>query len=401
VVGTLGLLKDIGERRRLEEQLRQSQKMEAVGRLAGGVAHDFNNHLTVIGSYSEMLLADLGPDDPRRSDLEEIRKAAGGAAALTRQLLAFSRQQVIEPRNLDLNEIVASSGKMLTRLIGEDIELVVRTSSSPVMVRMDAGQLDQVIMNLAVNSRDAMPGGGRLTIETAEVELDQSYAAAHWPAPPGRFAMLAVSDTGIGMDEQTRDRIFEPFYTTKESGKGTGLGLATVYGIVKQSRGFIWVYSEPGHGATFKIYLPPAEGPGSEAGARPAQPVAPRGTETILLVEDSSPVRAIARQILQRQGYRVLEAPGGDAALALAGEYRPAIHLLLTDVIMPGMSGRQLAERLQAMRPETRVLFMSGYTDDAVVLHAVLEENLAYLQKPFSPDSLARKVREVLDKAGA
>jgi CheY-like chemotaxis protein len=334
--------------------------------------------------------------DPRRDNLEEIRKAAQGAAGLTRQLLAFSRQQVVEPKLVTIEEVVARAEKMLQRLIGEDVELVAVLNETPATVRIDPSQLEQVIMNLAVNARDAMPDGGKLTLETSAVELDRSYARTHWPAMPGRFAVLAVSDTGIGMTDQTRARIFEPFFTTKEMGKGTGLGLATVYGIVKQSGGFIWVYSEPEQGATFRIYLPRVdESPASIQQARSTTSVV--GTETILLTEDAPALRGTARQILERYGYTVLVAQNGTEALTLAQSCRGLIHLLLTDVVMPGMSGRELAERFTAQRPESKVLYMSGYTDDAVVRHGVLRPGIAYLQKPFTPESLAHKVREVLD----
>jgi len=376
----------------------QSQKMEAVGRLAGGIAHDFNNLLTVITSYSDLLLQDLGADDPKREDVEQVRKAAEGAAALTRQLLAFSRQQVLAPRVVSLSVVVQGVEKMLRRVIGEDVDLV--TALDPVVgsVKADVGQLEQVLMNLAVNARDAMPAGGKLTIETANVEHDPDYAREREATPVRRFVMLAVSDTGIGMDEATKARIFEPFFTTKEAGKGTGLGLATVYGIVQQSGGFIWVYSEPGHGTTFKIYLPQVEAPleGRAVGAAPGD--LPRGTETILLVEDAAAVRAVTRQVLERQGYTVLEAAHGAAALQTAAGHPGPIHLLLTDVVMPVLSGRQLADQLARLRPDAKVLYASGYTDDAVVRHGVLEAGISYLQKPFTADSLARKVREVLDR---
>ena len=391
----ISAIRDITEKRHLEEQVRQSQKMEAVGRLAGGVAHDFNNLLTVILSYTDMLLADIGARDPRADDLSEIRKAALGASSLTRQLLAFSRQQVIEPRLVNLTDIVSASAKMLRRLIGEDVTLLTGYARAELPVMIDPGQLEQVILNLAVNARDAMPTGGTLTLETATVILDDVYARDHWPIKPGRYAMLAVSDTGSGMDEATRARIFEPFFTTKEVGTGTGLGLATVYGIVKQSNGFIWVYSELDQGTTFKIYLPLVE----EGTERPIDdpPVAARGgRETILLVEDAAAVREATRQNLQRFGYTVIEAPNGAAALD-AARGAGQIDLLLTDVVMPGMSGRELAERLVETRPEIPALFMSGYTDDAIVRHGLLRPRIAYLQKPFSPDALARKVREVLD----
>jgi PAS domain S-box-containing protein len=397
--GLIGVAKDITELSRAEVQLRQSQKMEAVGRLAGGVAHDFNNLLTVISSYSELLLEGLpGEDEARRDDLGQIKKAALDAAALTRQLLAFSRQQVLEARVLDLNAIVTGAGKMLERVIGEDIRLALALDPDLGAVKVDPGQIEQVIMNLAVNARDAMPQGGKLTIETANVELDTDYTAEHSVVNPGRYVELVVSDTGVGMDEPTKRHIFEPFFTTKELGKGTGLGLATVYGIVKQSGGFLWVYSEPGAGTTFKIYFPRI----AEAESTPRRAATPppaKGSEIVLLAEDAAPVRAVARQILERNGYTVLEAPSGKAAIDIATQRHGPIHLLLTDVVMPEMSGRQLADQLTAQRPEIKVLFMSGYTNDAVVRHGVLEAGIAYLQKPFTPDGLARKVREVLDSS--
>jgi CheY-like chemotaxis protein len=370
--------------------------MEAVGRLAGGVAHDFNNLLTVIISYTDLLLEDLDRDDPKREDVTAVRKAAEGAAALTHQLLAFSRKQVLQPKVLDLNATVASTEKLLRRLIGEDIRLVAKLGSSLGRVKADPGQIEQVIMNLAVNARDARPAGGQLTIETADVAMDEAYVRGHPTAEPGRYVMLAVSDTGIGMDEQTKAHIFEPFFTTKELGKGTGLGLATVYGIVKQSGGFIWLYSEPGQGTSFKIYLPLVE-ESAQRHAMPAVAKLPRGTETILVVEDAPAVRTVIRQVLERQGYTVLEAPNGEAAFALATKHHGPIHLLLTDVVMPGVNGRQLSEQLARPRPDMLVLFTSGYTDDSVVRHGILESGIAYLQKPFTPDGLARKVREVLD----
>ena len=388
-------VRDVTEQRRLQQQLVQSQKMEAVGRLAGGVAHDFNNLLTVILSYSDLLLEDRPRDAPDREDIEQIRKAAVGASALTRQLLAFSRQQVLEPRVLDVNTVVASTEKLLTRLLGEDISLTTSLAPGLGAVKVDPGQLEQIIMNLAVNARDAMPRGGRLSIETGNVEMDESYVRGHPVAHPGPYVMLAVSDTGIGMDAVTQARIFEPFFTTKEAGKGTGLGLATVYGIVKQSGGFIWVYSEPGHGTSFKIYLPRVDEPVSRASA--AAPELVGGSETVLVVEDVAAVRAVARQMLERHGYTVLEAPDGETALRLAGKHQGPIRLLLTDVVMPEVSGRQLADQLLELRPDMKVLFMSGYTDDAIVRHGVLQEGIAYLQKPFTPETLARKVRAVLD----
>jgi PAS domain S-box-containing protein len=390
-------VRDLTDQRRLQQQLVQSQKMEAVGRLAGGIAHDFNNLLTVITSYSDLLLEDLAPTDPKREDVEQVRHAADGAAALTRQLLAFSRQQVLAPRVVNLSAVVQGVEKMLHRVIGEDVDLVTALDPNVGAVKADVGQLEQVLMNLAVNARDAMPTGGKLTLETANVEHEADYAREQEASPVRRFVMLAVSDTGIGMDEATKARIFEPFFTTKEPGKGTGLGLATVYGIVQQSGGFIWVYSEVGRGTTFKIYLPEVDAPVSSMGDAAATEL-PRGTETVLVAEDAEAVRAVTRQVLERQGYTVLEAPHGDAALALAAAHDGPIHLLLTDVVMPGLSGRQLADQLTKLRPDTRVLYTSGYTDDAVVRHGVLEAGIAYLQKPFTSGGLARKVREALDR---
>jgi len=399
LVGILGIGRDVTERVHLEQQLRQAQKMEAVGRLAGGIAHDFNNILTAITGYADLLLEDLGATDPRRQDADEIHKAADRAAGLTRQLLAFSRQQVLQPTVLEVNKLVSDLEKMLRRLLGEDVALTTQLAPTTGRVKADPGQLEQVIMNLAVNARDAMPNGGKLTLETGNVDLDESYATDHYPARAGPFVMLAVSDTGTGMSEATQAHMFEPFFTTKEKGKGTGLGLATVYGIVKQSGGFIWVYSEVGHGTTFKLYLPRVQ----ELAERASQPAqtparAARGTETVLVVEDEAPVRSVARQVLERHGYTVLEAPSAEAALDIATRYSGAIHLLLTDVVMPGLNGRELATRLADLRPDARVIFMSGYTDDAVTRHGVLEPGSAYVQKPFTPDAIARKVREVLDR---
>src|SRR6059058_3482897 len=391
-------VRDVTDQRRLQQQVLQSQKLEAVGRLAGGIAHDFNNLLTVITSYSDLLLEDLAPGDAKRDDLEQVRKAADGAAALTRQLLAFSRQQVVEPRVVSLNTVVEGLQQILRRVIGEDIELEITLAPDLGAVRADVGQLEQVLMNLTVNARDAMATGGRLTVETANAEHDPEYARDQEAAAVRRFAMLAVSDTGCGMDEATMWRIFEPFFTTKEPGKGTGLGLATVYGIVKQAGGFIWVYSEPGQGTSFKIYLPEVDATAERAGASTAPADLPRGTETVLVAEDEAAVRAVTREVLERQGYVVLEAPHGAAALDIAAQHRGPIQLLVTDVVMPGLSGRQLADRLARLRPDTKVLYVSGYTDDAVVRHGVLEAGIAYLQKPFTIDSLARKVREVLDR---
>src|SRR5436309_250970 len=346
LVGILGIGRDVTERVQLEQQLRQAQKMEAVGRLAGGIAHDFNNILTAITGYADLLLEDLAATDPRRQDADEIHKAADRAAGLTRQLLAFSRQQVLPPTVLEVNKLVSDLEKMLRRLLGEDVELSTRRAPTTGRVKADPGQLEQVVMNLAVNARDAMPNGGKLTLETANVDLDDAYAADHYPARAGPFGTLAVSDTGIGMSEETQAHMFEPFFTTKEKGKGTGLGLATVYGIIKQSGGFIWVYSEVGHGTTFKLYLPRVEELAERAAAPAQARTRPaRGTETVLVVEDEAPVRNVARQVLERHGYTVLEAPSAEAALDIATRYSGTIHLLLTDGVMPGITAGELASR--------------------------------------------------------
>ncbi len=392
----LATLRDVTDRKRLEEQLRQAQKMEAVGRLAGGVAHDFNNVLTAIFGYADLLTEEFPAGSLARQDIEEIRKAATRAAALTRQLLAFSRQQVLAPVVLSVNDLVDDVDKMLRRLVGEDVELRLTLASDAGNVRADSGQLQQVIMNLVVNARDAMPTGGKLLIETAHAELTEQYAELRPAVIPGRYVMLAVSDTGVGMDAQTKARIFEPFFTTKEKGKGTGLGLSTVYGIVKQSGGYVWVYSEPGHGTTFKLYLPRVDAP-AEPQAPPREAATVTGTETILLAEDDEILRPLTKGLLAKLGYTVLEAESADQALAVAGARQGPIHLLLADVVMPGASGRELARRLAQSRPETRVLYVSGYTDDAIVHHGMLEPGLNFLQKPFTPAALARKVREVLD----
>jgi len=387
---------DVTVRKQLEQQLIQAQKMEAVGRLAGGVAHDFNNLLTIINGYSQLLTEQISTEDPRRDQLNEILKAGERAASLTRQLLAFSRRQVLEPKILDLNSVLADLQKMLRRLIGEDIELVTTLKPKLGRVKVDPGQIEQVIMNLAVNARDAMPEGGKLYIETNDVEVDEDYAQSHSNMMPGKYVMLAVTDTGIGMDADTQARIFEPFFTTKGKGQGTGLGLAMVYGIVKQSGGFIWVYSESGQGATFKIYFPVV---GEDAlAAEPARASAKpaNGSETILVVEDEDGVRGLVCHTLKTRGYHVLEAQGAEQALKLSEQHGKPIHLLLTDVVMPHTGGKELAKFLSALHPETKVLYMSGYTDDAIVRRGILEEGTAFLQKPFAPDALVRKVREVL-----
>ncbi|HVP77376.1 MAG TPA: PAS domain S-box protein [Thermodesulfobacteriota bacterium] len=405
VTGIHAVIRDITERKQmeqekknLEEQLRQSQKIEAIGRLAGGIAHDFNNLLTVIKGYGQLSLLELKEGDPLRGNLEEIQKSSERAADLTRQLLAFSRRQVMEMKVLDLNTILQNLDKMLRRVIGEDIELVTLLTGGLGRVKIDPGQIEQVVMNLAVNARDAMPSGGKLTIETANVELDEHYARNHIDVEPGRYVMLSVSDTGVGITPEVRDRIFEPFFTTKEKGKGTGLGLSTVYGIVKQSGGNIWVYSEPGHGTTFKIYLPRVDEPLEELREKIMREELPHGSETILVVEDEEKVRALTVEILGRQGYRVLDASQGDDALAISEKHKGPIHLFLVDVVMPGISGTELAKHLMSLHPETRILYMSGYTDNVIVHHGVLEKGLNYIQKPFRIDELTRKVREVLDK---
>ncbi len=397
--GVLSTLVDLTERKRLEEQYLQAQKMEAVGQLAGGVAHDFNNLLTIISGCSELLFESLPPDDARRELVREVARAGDRAAALTRQLLAFSRRQVLAPRVLDLNALVADLSKMLRRLIGEDVELTTVLQEGLWEVTADPGQLEQVLMNLAVNARDAMPRGGRLTVETANVELGEDFARAHPEVRPGRYVLLAVSDTGVGMTPEVQARIFEPFFTTKERGKGTGLGLATVYGIVQQSGGHVTVASEPGVGTTFQVYLPRAERAGRVSVAPAGRPAA-AGSETVLLAEDDDAVRFFTRIALEQAGYAVLEATGGEEALALAERHAGPVHLLVTDVVMPRLGGRELAGRLQGRYPGLKVLFLSGYTDDAVVRHGVLHEEVNFLQKPFTPAALTQKVREVLDAPG-
>ena len=391
---------DISERRVLEQQLRQSQKMEAVGRLAGGIAHDFNNLLMVISGYSEFLLERLGPEPTLRSPAQEIASAAERASSLTRQLLAFSRKQMLAPKILDLNSVVTENLKMLTRMIGEDIDLVMVPHASLGAVRADSGQIEQVIMNLAVNARDAMPSGGKLTIETSNVTLDEEHARLHAPLRPGDYVMLAISDTGQGMDAETQSHIFEPFFTTKGP-KGTGLGLSTVYGIVKQSGGYIWVYSELGKGTTFKVYLPRVPYPGERVAPAAAVAVETHkpepGTETILLVEDEANLRYLARQFLEKQGYRVIEAADGAVAMQIVVAHEGVIHLLLTDVIMPGMNGRELAQRVSEIRPNVKVLYMSGYTENVIGQNGTLDAGIRLLQKPFNLRDLKDKVREVLD----
>jgi two-component system cell cycle sensor histidine kinase/response regulator CckA len=386
--------------RQSEEQLRQAQKMEAVGRLAGGVAHDFNNLLSVILSYGEILLADLKVGDPIRADIDQISKAALRAAGLTRQLLLFSRQQVVEPKVVELHEILSGMDKMLQRILGEDVDLLLIAPKTPGRVKADPNHIEQVILNLVVNARDAMPTGGHLTIETSNTVLDDEYASKHLPVTAGAYVMMAVSDTGTGMDAATQAHIFEPFFTTKEKGRGTGLGLSTVFGIVQQSRGSIWVYSEPGKGTTFKVYLPRVDADVDVTRPQLA-PSTLRGTETILLVEDEEAVRAVAVNILRRQGYHVIEAEHPAEALLISEQHQGAIDLLLTDVVMPRMSGSELASRLAPTRPTMKVIFMSGYTDDSVVRHGVLEAGVPFIQKPITPAVVTRKVREVLDSVVA
>ncbi len=389
----VGFIADVTEQRDLEVQLRQSQKMEAVGRLAGGVAHDFNNLLTVISGYAELLLEGGDPASAVHKDAKEIRAAARRAAALTHQLLAFSRQQILQPKVLDLNEIIRETERMLTRLIGEDIEMRTVLASDLGQVEADPGQLEQILMNLVINSRDAMPQGGKLTIATSNVRLDADYTDSHPYVTPGDYVCLAVSDTGVGMDAETCSRIFEPFYTTKEVGKGTGLGLSTVYGIVKQSRGHIEVYSEPGRGTTFKIYLPRKLSLPSNSGLQ--RPAASGGSERILLVEDDAQLRELTTAVLAAQGYAVFAAGSVEEVSAICARHN--VDLLLTDVVMPKTSGKEIAQTVSARFPGVKTLYMSGYTTDAVVHHGVLEEGIFFLQKPFTPAALAAKVREVLD----
>jgi nitrogen-specific signal transduction histidine kinase/ActR/RegA family two-component response regulator len=391
--------KEEEERKKLQAQLNQAQKMEAIGTLAGGVAHDFNNILTTIIGNTDLALMDLGKDPHRY--IVEIRKAGHRAAALTRQLLAFSRKELIRPEILDLSQLSMNLEKMLRRLIGEDIELISDYAPDPWQVEADPGQMEQVIMNLSVNARDAMPKGGKLTIEIANVELDEGYFRDHGVEDEtGPYVMLAVTDSGIGMDKETRARIFEPFFTTKEMSHGTGLGLSTVYGIVKQNKGHLWVYSEEGKGTTLKVYLPKADKgvEGVEEEQSPARSF--RGSETILVAEDDEMLRDMAREMLEGYGYRIITAENGREAMKIADSHDGPIHLLLTDVVMPGMDGRELADQLQKKLPEIKVLYMSGYTANAIAHHGVLEENVEFIQKPFTQEGLAGKVREVMDQYG-
>ena len=400
-VAVQGSARDITERKRAEEalrasqlQLQQSQKLEAIGQLAGGVAHDFNNMLTAIIGYTDLSLRRVGLENSIRRNLEETKKAAERAAALVRQLLAFSRKQILEPKVLDLNDVVKDLHKMLTRLIGENIQLATRLEANLGSVKADPCQVEQIIVNLVVNARDAMPRGGKVTIETANVTLDEQIALRHVGVRPGDYVKLAVSDTGTGMDQETQVRIFEPFFTTKDLGKGTGLGLSTVYGIVKQSGGNIWVYSEPGLGTVFKVYLPRIDD--AITSAVDSQETAARGSETILLVEDEDVVRGLTRKILMQAGYNVLDAQSGEEAIRLCRAHAGSIDLLLTDVVMPEISGKEVADRVLELRPSIRILFMSGYTDEAIVQHGVLDANVKFIQKPFTWAGLTKKVRDIL-----
>jgi len=397
----LVVAQDVSERQQLEEQLRQAQKMEAVGRLAGGVAHDFNNLLMVIKGHTELLLGTLPAGDSSRRKIEQIERSADRATTLTRQLLAFSRMQVLQPRTINLNTIVEDMGKLLPRLIGEDIELAIHTTPDLGAIRADAGQIEQILMNLAVNARDAMPKGGKLLIETSNAELDHAYKLVHPVVKPGKYVLLAVSDTGTGMDAETQAHIFEPFFTTKEQGKGTGLGLSTVYGVVKQSGGFIWVYSEVGKGATFKIYLPRVEGTTDAPVQAPQSAQLPRGTETILLAEDEQDVREVAREFLESAGYRVLLAANGVEAVSLAEAHEDTIDLLLTDMVMPGMMGRDLARKLRQQRPEVGVIYMSGYSEHAAAEATKSDPLATVLTKPFSRAAILRAVHDVLKNKSA
>ncbi|MEA2723216.1 MAG: two-component system, cell cycle sensor histidine kinase and response regulator CckA [Gemmatimonadales bacterium] len=401
VRGVMVLAADLTERKKLESQLRQSQKMEAVGQLAGGVAHDFNNLLTAIIGYTSLLLKAVPPGDQKHEDLLEIDRAAARATELTQQLLAFSRRQMLQPTLLDLNAVLSDTMRMLGRLLGEHIELAILPDPGLGVVRADRGQLEQVIINLAVNARDAMEAGGRLTLETMNVSLDRAYVSQHPGAAEGEYVMLAVTDSGMGMDGATQARIFEPFFTTKERGKGTGLGLSTVYGIVKQSGGTIYVYSEPERGTTFKIYLPRVMAAGPTKVSPPVRPTNVRGTETVLVVEDEEGVRSLTCRVLRTYGYTVLEAENGGEALLIAEQHLAPIHLLLTDVVLPRMSGRKLAERLVRVCSDLRVLYMSGYTDASIVNHGALDPGAEFLQKPFTPEVLAQKLRAVLDSPAA
>lgn len=397
IVRVQGAFQDISEQVRLAQQYRQAQKMEAIGQLAGGVAHDFNNLLSVILSYSAIVCEQLKPGDPSRNDVEEIRRAGERAADLTQQLLAFSRQQLLQPRVFVLSETVAAMERMLRRLLGEHIDLSFYPRLASGKIYADPNQVEQVVMNLAVNARDAMPQGGKLTIEIGDAELGTRYSSEQHGVEPGDYVMLSVSDTGIGMDAKTKERIFEPFFTTKDKAKGTGLGLATVFGIVKQSKGHIWVYSELGKGSTFRVYFPRTAQASGEVVRAASAPLVLKGTETVLLVEDEDQLRVVSRSILERNGYRVLDACNGEQAIAVYQRSAKDIVLLITDVVMPRMSGKQLADQLIAVHPDLKVLYMSGYTENSIVHHGVLDDGIEFLPKPLTPNALLRKVREVLD----
>jgi PAS domain S-box-containing protein len=399
VVGYVRVSIDLTERRNLEEQFRQSQKMDAVGRLAGGIAHDFNNLLTVIRLNTEIIMEAFAADDPRSDDVKQIKSAAERASTLTKQLLAFSRKQILQPRVLDMNSVIATVEPMLKRLIGEDVLIASNCGARGYLVA-DPGQIEQILVNLIVNARDAMPQGGTISIETKNVDLDETYTSEHAPVVPGRYVMLSVADTGVGMSADTREHAFDPFFTTKEAGKGTGLGLATVYGIVKQSGGYVWIYSEQGHGTSVKLYFPEVSAATAFQAAeyKPAAKEAARGSETILLVEDEPAVRGLASRILEKQGYRVLSAQHGREAMDIASSETGKIDLVLTDVVMPGMNGRGLVERLAGIRPTMKSLYMSGYTDDDIIRRGFIEPSKSFLQKPFTSEALLQTVRKVLDE---
>jgi len=397
VKGIVVNYRDITDRHQLEDQLHQAEKMKAVGQLAGGVAHDFNNLLTIINGYCDLLAIEDLPEDISAS-IEQIHKAGERAARLTSQLLTFSRKQLIKPEIVDLNALIKDHNKMLRRLLGEDIVISILPGPESGLINIDPGQMEQIIMNISINARDAMPFGGRLTIETSNIDFDDSIINSQAEMQPGPYTMLAISDNGVGMEESIRSRIFEPFFTTKGRGKGTGLGMSTVYGIVKQNNGFIYVYSEPGKGTTFKVYFPRVEKDGKKVKSSIADLTDLHGTETILLAEDEAGVRNITRSILSQSGYNVIIAENGIEAMQRFEEYSGDINMLLTDVIMPLMSGRELAEKMRSKQPDLKILFISGYTDDVIAQHGVLDDDVEFIQKPYSPTALAKKVKEVLNK---